>query len=132
MSQYGYKQLRVYQLAYALSLEIYKLTKKFPDEEKFGLTKQIRNSSRSVCSNIGEGYRKRAYPKHFVSKMRDSDSEASETQIWLDYAKDLGFITLEEYNNFYKQYESVGNMLGKMQESPEKFAPRNTGTSIIK
>ena len=73
-------------------MEIFHLSKKFPLEEKYSLTDQIRRSSRSVCVNIAEGYRKRIYPKHFTSKMTDADAEASETCVWLDFAKDCNYI----------------------------------------
>jgi len=124
MKKAGYKELRVYQLAYELSLKIHKITKSYPYEERFSLTDQIRRSSRSVCANIGEGYRKRQYPKNFAKKLSDSNGEATETQIWLDYSKDLGYMTTEDYTELYDKYESVGNMLGNMISSPEKFKPR--------
>lgn len=73
----GFKDLKVYQLAYKLAMEIFHLSKSFPKEETYSLTDQIRKSSRSVCANIGEGYRKRIYPKHFTSKMTDADGECS-------------------------------------------------------
>jgi four helix bundle protein len=120
----GYKDLRVYQLAYELSLKIHALTQSYPFEERFSLTDQIRRSSRSVCANIGEGYRKRQYPKNFAKKLSDSNGEATETQIWLDYSKDLGYMSPEDYNELYEKYESVGNMLGNMIDNPEKFKPR--------
>lgn len=120
----GYKELRVYQLAYELSLTIYKITKTFPKEEQYSLTDQIRRSSRSVCANIGEGYRKRQYPRNFAKKLSDSNGEASETQIWLDYSKDFGFISEEVHEELYSKYDSVGNMLGTMIANPERFKPR--------
>jgi four helix bundle protein len=81
-----FRDLKVYQKAFKLAMVIYELTKLYPDEEKFGLTIQIRKSSRSVCSSIGEGYRKRKYPAHFVSKLTDADMENLETQVWLDFS----------------------------------------------
>ena len=76
----GFRKLQVYQKAFKLAMEIFEMTKTFPKEEKYSLTDQIRRSSRSVCANIGEAYRKRIYPKHFISKLSDSDSENTETQ----------------------------------------------------
>ena len=76
-----FRELEVYQKAFKLAMDIFRLTKSFPDEEKYGLTSQIRRSSRSVCSSIGEAYRKRKYPAHFVSKITDADMENSETQV---------------------------------------------------
>lgn len=122
---HGYKNLKVYQLAFQLTIEIFHLSKKFPKEETYSLTDQIRRASRSICVNIAEGYRKRIYPKHFKSKMTDSDGECSETMVWLDFAKDCNYITVQEYDNLYKQYEEVGKMLGNMIKHPEKFLPRD-------
>src|SRR5713226_687302 len=85
----GFRDLKVYQLAYKLAMEIFHLSKAFPSEERFSLTDQIRRSSRSVTSNIAEGYRKKLYAKMFVSKMADADGEAAETQVWLDYSRRL-------------------------------------------
>lgn len=120
----GFKSLKVYQLAYKLAMEIFNISKAFPKEEVYFLTDQIRRSSRSVCTNIGEAYRKRIYPKHFVTKISDADGECSETLIWLDFAKDCGYITEETHSTLYKDYEEVGKMLGNMGKNPEKFKPR--------
>jgi len=105
-------------------MEIFEISKAFPKEETYSLTDQIRRSSRSVSVNIGEGYRKRRYPKHFSSKMTDADGECTETQIWLDYAKDCKYIKEEIHNKLLKNYEEVGRMLGGMSDNPEKFLPR--------
>src|ERR1041384_8582106 len=83
----GHRDLKVYQLAYKLAMEIFEVSKAFPKEEKYSLTDQIRRSSRSVAANIAEGFRKRQYPKMFVSKLADSDGETAETQVWLDFAR---------------------------------------------
>ena len=82
----GFRNLTVYKKAFDLAMDIYHVSKKFPKDELYSLTTQIRKSSRSVCSNIGEGYRKRLYEAYFVSKISDSDMENSETQVWLDFA----------------------------------------------
>ena len=81
----GFRGLRVYQLAFKLAMEIYHESKKFPREEKYSLTDQIRRASRSVAGNIGEGYRRKLYPKMFVSKMSEADGEGTETQVWIDF-----------------------------------------------
>lgn len=120
----GFKDLKVYQLAYELAMEIFNLFKDFPKEEKYSLTDQIRRSSRSVCSNIAEGYRKRIYPKHFVSKMTDADGEASETCVWLDFAKDCNYINESNNIELTEKYDEVGRMLGSMINHPEKFLPK--------
>ena len=80
------QELRVYQLAFESALEIYLLTRNFPADERYSLTDQIRRSSRSVCANVAEAWRKRRYPKSFVSKLSDADAEATETLVWLDFA----------------------------------------------
>ena len=120
----GYKDLKVYQLAYKLAIEIFEISKSFPKEETYSLTDQIRRSSRSVCANIGEGYRKRRYPKHFSSKMTDADGECSETQIWLDFARDCNYMNETSCDKLYNDYIEVGRMLGSMVNNPENFLPK--------
>ena len=105
-------------------MEIFEISKSFPKEEIYSLTDQIRRSSRSVSVNIGEGYRKRKYPKHFSSKMTDADGECTETQIWLDFAMDCKYINGAMRNKLYKEYAEVGRMLGSMADNPDKFLPR--------
>jgi len=120
----GHKSLRVYQLAFELAMEVFEVSKSFPKDERYSLTDQIRRSSRSVAANIAEGYRKRQYPKMFVSKMADADGEGAETESWLDFALSCGYIDAERHRSLFSRYESVGGMLGKMIASPEKFMPR--------
>ena len=105
-------------------MEIFKETKSFPRDEKFSLTDQIRRSSRSVASNIAEAYRKRQYPKMFVNKFADSDSEGAETQVWLDFAKDCRYLDHKRYNDLTNGYQEVGRMLGGMMQNSEKFYPQ--------
>ena len=109
----SFKKLRVYKKAYSSAIKIYQVTKKYPLEEKYLLANQIRRSSRSVCANIAETYRKRRYSKHFISKLSDADAEASETLIWLDFSKDLGYIGHTEYTNLYTKYINIGKCLGE-------------------
>ena len=90
-----YKKLKVYQLAFELAMQVFEVSKGFPKEERYALTDQIRRSSRSVCVNIGEGYRKRLYKKHFIAKLSDADMENTETQVWLDFALSCCYITGE-------------------------------------
>lgn len=120
---FGYEGLHVYRLAYQLAMEVFEVTKSFPREEVYSLTDQVRRSSRSVCANIGEGYRKRIYPKFFVSKMVDSDGECTETMIHLNFADDCNYISkvIKEY--FEKNYGDVGRILNSMMKHPEKFLP---------
>lgn len=84
----GHRDLKAFQLAYSLAVEIFRETKTFPQDERFSLTSQIRRSSRSVAANIAEGFRKRQYPSMFASKLADADAEGTETQVWLDFARD--------------------------------------------
>lgn len=119
-----FRDLTVYQKAFALAMRIFDITKKFPSEEKYELTDQIRRSSRAVCRAIGEGYRKRQYPKHFSSKMSDADMENTETQVSLDFARECKYITNEEYGEILNNLEEVGRMLNHMVEYPEKYKPR--------
>lgn len=120
----GHRDLKVYQLADNLAMEIFEVSKAFPKEEKYSLTDQIRRSSRSVAANIAEGFRKRQYPKMFVSKLADADGEATETQVWLDFARDSKYLSPEQNIILVKGYEEVGKMLGTMMSMPEKFMPR--------
>lgn len=123
----GHKDLRGFQLAYKLAMEIFELTKTFPREERYSLTDQVRRSSRSVPANIAEGYRKRQYPNAFSAKMSDADGEATETQVWLDVSMDCGYIDEETHARLMASYREVGSMLGHMIQNPNKFKPRASG-----
>ena len=120
----SYRDLTAYKKAYSLAMDIFEITKKFPSGEKFELTDQLRRSSRSVCRAIGEGYRKRQYPKHFSSKMSDADMENTETQVSLDFAKDCKYILQKKHQELISKSEEVGRMLNHMVENPEKYQPR--------
>jgi four helix bundle protein len=117
----GYRDLKVYQLSYALALEIHEITKRYPKEEKYSLTDQIRRSSRSVPANLAEGWKKRKYQKMFVSKLIDAAGEAGETEVWLDFSKDFGYIDSDKYDDLIKRYDEVNRMLYGMIDKPEKF-----------
>jgi len=117
----GVEGLKVFELAYEGAMQIFALSKSFPVEEKYSLTDQIRRSSRSVCTNTAEAYRKRRYLKHYVSKLTDADGEASETAVWLRFAKDCGYITVETFESLYSRYGEVGKLLGYMMDNPSKF-----------
>ena len=122
----SFRDLTVYQKAFAIAMKIFEITKKFPAEEKYELTDQIRRSSRAVCRAIGEGYRKRQYPKHFSSKISDSDMENTETQVSLDFALSCKYISQEEYKDLLDSLEEVGKMLNHMVENPEKYKPKHS------
>ncbi len=119
----GFRDLKVYQLAYRLAMEIFNESKVFPKEERYSLTDQIRRSSRSVVANIAESYRKRQYPNAFVSKLADADAEATETQTWLDFALDCGYLPKDKRDALLSGYEEIGRMLQAMIIHPERFAP---------
>jgi four helix bundle protein len=104
-------------------MEIFNLSKAFPADERFSLTSQIRRSSRSVAANIAEGFRKRQYPNVFVSKLADSDAEAAETQVWLDFARGCGYLAAEDQQRLVAGYEELGKMIGRMIENPKRFMP---------
>jgi four helix bundle protein len=116
-----YKDLKVFQLSFEAGMETFELSKKFPVEERYSLTDQIRRSSRSVSGNIAEAWRKRRYPKSFVAKLTDSEGEAAETQVWLDYALECKYIDTEEYAPLYDKYEHLLAMLTNMSTQPEKW-----------
>ena len=120
----GFRGLTAYKKAFSFAMEIFETTKIFPKEEKYELIDQIRRSSRAVCRAIGEGYRKRQYPKHFSSKMSDADMENTETQVSLDFAFECKYISQEHYNNLIEKSEEVGRLLNHMVENPEKYKPR--------
>jgi four helix bundle protein len=118
----GYRDLIVYKKAFALALQVSDSVKKFPSDEKYLLTDQIRRSSRSVCSCIAEGYRKRRYPRAFVSKISDADAENSETIVWLEFAAAYKYITSERMEALESQCDEIGKMLNSMMNSPERFS----------
>jgi len=118
----SHKELDTYKIAFDVSMEIFGLTKEFPKEEKYSLTDQIRRSSRSVCANLAEAFRKRKYPKSFVYKLSDSEGEAAETQVWLDYALKCGYLEESSYNHLYEKYNQVLGKLVNMGLNPDKWS----------
>jgi len=116
-----FRDLEVYQIAFASAMNIYQLTKNFPADEKYSLVDQIRRSSRSVCSNLAEAWRKRRYPAAFKNKLTDAMQEASETQCWLEFSLACGYIRKDLFDKLDAEYESVQSMLNVMEKSAEKF-----------
>src|SRR5438477_3110257 len=100
-----YKELRVYTLAFESAMKIFELSRKFPSEEKFSLTDQMRRSSRSVCTNLAEAWRKRRYEAAYVSKRSDSEAEAAETQTWLPFAVRCAYIDRRNGKTLFDEYE---------------------------
>lgn len=116
-----FKDLTVYKKAFQQAMEIFRITKEFPPEEKYSLTDQIRRSSRSICVNLAEAYRKRQYEAHFVSKLSDCDAENSETLVWLDFAHASNYINNETYQYLYQSAEEIGRLLNDMLSNPKKY-----------
>jgi four helix bundle protein len=104
-------------------MRIFEKSKAFPQEERYSLTSQIRRSARSVAADLAEGYPKRQYPNMFASKPADSDAEATETLVWLDFSRDCGYLSPGEHDQLASGYEEVGKMLSGMIRHPEKFQP---------
>jgi four helix bundle protein len=112
-----FTDLLAYKKAFELAMNIFESSKTFPVEEKYSLTDQIRRSLRSVCVNLGEGYRERRYPAHFISKFSDADMEYTETQIWLCFAKECHYISKDTAENLTPKALEIGNLIA----NPEKF-----------
>jgi four helix bundle protein len=121
------KELVVYQKAYELATLIFRASQRFPGEERFALTCQIRRSSRSVCMNLREAWAKRRYAAHFVSKLTDCDGENAETDTSLDFARDAGYLAPEEHKDLIARSAEVGRMLGSMIQNPDPFLMSDTG-----
>jgi four helix bundle protein len=117
----SYRELRVFNAAMQAMMQIFELTKSFPPEEKYSLTDQVRRSSRSVCTNIGESWRRRRYKAAFIAKLNDSETEATETQIWLEIALLSGYINKETYEKLFADYEQIISQLVIMINQPEKW-----------
>jgi four helix bundle protein len=117
----SHKELVVYQLAFKVSMEIFTITRNYPKDELFSLTSQIRRSSRSVSANLAEAYRKRRYEKAFVSKLSDSEAESAETQVWLDYSLECGYISVTVHGRLFNEYENIIGKLVIMMSHPEKW-----------
>lgn len=121
MASESYKDLTAYKKAFELAMLIFSISKKFPKEEKYSLTDQIRRSSRSVAVCIAEAYRKRNYAAYFKSKSSDADMENSETQVWLQFSLASNYITEAECRELTERSEEVGRLLNHMIENPEKY-----------
>ncbi|HLP65848.1 four helix bundle protein [Flavobacterium sp.] len=117
-----FQDLLAYKKSFILSMEIFEVSKKFPSEEKYSLTDQIRRSSRSVSANIADASRKIRYQKHFISKLSDSDSENAETQSWLEYALACNYLTNEVFNELTNKSLEVGKLINFMINNPDKFS----------
>ncbi|MDO9391549.1 MAG: four helix bundle protein [bacterium] len=115
------RDLNAYKLAFECAMEIYEISKKFPADERFSLTDQIRRSSRSVCTNLAESWRKRRYKKVFTNKLSDAMQEASETQTWLEFCFCCRYIDQDTFKSLDDKYENVIGMLNSMEYKADKF-----------
>lgn len=118
------QDLIAYQKSFKLAMDIFEISKKFPKEEKYSLTDQIRRSSRSVTANIAESYAKRLYQKHFISKLTDSDGENLETQTWLEFAKECNYIEKEKFDSLFDESIQIGKLIHYMIRNPSKFGSK--------
>lgn len=118
----SYRELEVYQMAMGAAMELFELSKRFPLEERYSLTDQMRRSSRSVCSNIAEAWRKRRYPNAFVSKLSDAEAEAAETQVWLEFSVKCNYLVSEQAEDLYLRYENILGKLVSMLSHPEQWS----------
>ena len=116
-----YKDLHVYQNAMDVAMEIFEITKKFPPEEKYSLVDQIRRASRSVCTNIAESWRKRRYKAAFIAKLSDSETEACEIQVLIEFSKRCGYLNSEPAIKLDEKYEIIMAQIIKMINQPDKW-----------
>lgn len=120
----SYKKLRVYQFAMDAAMRIFELTKKFPKEERYSLVDQIRRSSRSVCANIAEAWRKRRYEAAFISKLSDAETEAEETRVWLEFSFKCKYLNQPTAKELDDTYDRILAQLVTMIQEPDKWLLR--------
>lgn len=122
-----YRDLRVYNSAMEAAMDIFRFTSQFPTEEKYSLVDQARRSSRSVCANIAEAWRKRRYRAAFIAKLSDAESEAAETQVWLDFSGQCGYLSQEVITEMRESYEQIISSLVKMIRNADDWIIRTNG-----
>ncbi len=123
------EELDVYKTAFESAMKIFMISKNFPKDEKYSLTDQVRRSSRAVCANLAEGWRKRKYIKVFINKLSDAAAEAAETQTWLNFARECNYIEEDQFNELNECYEHIFAMLYAMEKKADVFCgnmPENT------
>jgi four helix bundle protein len=120
----SHKDLQVYQMAFDAAMKIFELSKKFPVEERYSLTDQIRRSSRSVCANLAEAWRKRRYEAAFVAKLNDCEAESAETQTWLEFAVKCNYLDVDSGRELYATYNRVIGGLVSMINNPSVWLIR--------
>src|SRR5512133_3624487 len=124
MPLHGFRDLIVYQKSYKLALDIFKISVDFPKEEKFSLVDQMRRSSRSIPVNIAESWAKRIYLKAFINKLSDALGEEFETEVWLNMANDMRYISDDLHSDLIAKYDEVRKMLISMMDNPDKFCKK--------
>ena len=128
----GHQDLRVYQMSFDAAMRIFELSKKFPVEERYSLTDQIRRSSRSVCANLAEAWRKRRYIAAFIAKLNDCESEAAETQTWIEFAVKCEYLTVETGRELYTTYNQIIGSFVNMIRNPQPWLIDTTVNGKIK
>jgi len=121
MGARNFKETKLFKLAFEQAMDVWVTSKQFPKEESYSLTDQMRRSSRSVCANIAEAYRKKRYVAHFVSKATDCDAENSETNIWIDFSIACNYISSEKHQAMILRNEEIGRLLNHMIANPDKY-----------
>ena len=119
-----FTELFAYKKAYQLAMKLFLVSKTFPKEESYALTDQMRRSSRSVCANLAEAYRKRKYPLHFISKLSDCDAENSETFVWITFAFECNYISENQYLSYKNETLEIGKLIQFIIQHPEKFGSK--------
>ena len=120
----SYRELDVYRSAMDAAMRVFEITKSFPQEEKYALVDQVRRSSRSICANLAEAWRKRRYEAHFISKMSDAESEAEETRVWLEFAYKCSYISQKQFEELDDTYDKIVAQLVKMLSQPSQWRIR--------
>ena len=118
----SYRELNVYQAAFEAAMRVFELSKRFPIAEKYSMVDQIRRSSRSVCANIAEAWRKRRYLPHFVSKLSDAESEAEETRVWLEFALRCQYLERDQFEDLDHIYDNIIGRLVRMLSEPKQWS----------
>src|SRR6184192_3254989 len=119
-----HQNLDVYKRSFQAAMKIFEMSKTFPKEETYSLTDQIRRSSRSVCANLAEAWRKRRYKAAFISKLSDAESEAAETQVWIEFAVKCGYLLRDRGTQLYQTYDEILRMLVAMINRPQSWVIR--------
>lgn len=117
----SHEDLEVYQIANDAAMEIFELSKNFPNEEKYSLIDQIRRSSRSVCANLAEAWRRRRYKGSFLSKLNDAEAEAAETQVWLKFAVKCQYLAIDSGRELYSKYNQILGLIVIMTNNADKW-----------